>query len=54
MENHLTIALTDKELQVIRCIREAEDEAEDGEVIIYIERNEPCRVEVLQRNIPLE
>ena len=50
MENHLTIALTDKYLQVIRCIREAED----GEVIIYIERNEPCRVEVLQRNIPLE
>ena len=46
----ISVELTEKEQKILELIRSTED----GEVILTIERNEPCRVEVLQRNIPLE
>lgn len=46
----ISVELTEKEQKILELIRSTED----SEVIITIERNEPCRVEVLQRNIPLE
>lgn len=47
----ISVELTEKEQKILELIRSTED----GEVVIItIERNEPCRVEVLQRNIPLE
>lgn len=49
-EKYITVSLTEKEMQVIRCLREAED----GEAVITVEDNEPCQVDLIRRNIPLE
>lgn len=50
VEKYITVSLTEKEMQVIRCLREAED----GEAVITVEDNEPCQVDLIRRNIPLE
>ena len=50
MEKCLMVSVTEREMQLIRCLREAED----GEAVITVEDNEPCQVDLIRRDIPLE